>query len=291
MNNVYAGTDHTLAERYLARIGFHDNFSPTLSTLQTLLFLHATHIPFGNTASFMGEAVPLDSEHLQNKLLLQQREGYCFEHSLLIQQALSSLGYNAINRLGRVYFMTTPEETPAQSHLVTVVSIEGENYLYDPNFGGMSPTAPLSLSRIGQIQETPHEPYRLIPADASGLNPDTLTGMRFMLQAKVLGEWINLYAFDPEQPVATNDVKVANWYISTSPDSLFTQHLLMALATPNARINLMDNTVKIHSREGTTQQVLETPEDFKNFFETHLNMASGHVDYQALATKVAGLLK
>lgn len=291
MSNAYAETNHELAALYLERIGFNGAFSPTLTNLQKLLFQHVTHIPFGNTASFLDAGVPLDTEHLQNKLLVQHREGYCFEQSLLAQQALSALGYNAVNRLGRVYFLATPDQTPSLSHLVTVVNVDGEEYLYDPNFGGMSPSAPLSLSRIGEIQETPHEPYRLIPVSESGLNPDTLTGMRYMLQACVLDEWINLYAFDPEQPVAANDVKVANWYIATSPDSLFTQHLLMALATPDSRINLMDNNVKIHSPAGTTQQLLETAEDFKAFFEESLKIAPGHIDYQALAGKIAGLLK
>jgi arylamine N-acetyltransferase len=286
MSTSSANSDHLLAALYLKRINYSGDCSPTLANLLKLLFQHVTHIPFGNTASFLGADVPLDSEHLQNKLLVQHREGYCFEQSLLAQKALSALGYNAVNRLGRVYFMATPEQTPAQSHLVTVVNVDGEDYLYDPNFGGMSPSAPLSLSRIGQTQQTPHEPYRLIPASESGLNPDTLTGMRYMLQACVQGEWINLYAFNPETPVAPLDVKVANWYIATSPDSLFTQHLLMALATPDSRINLMDNSVKIHSQAGTTQHVLETVEDFRTFFEETLKIAPGRVDYELLAGRV-----
>ncbi|MCU1718614.1 arylamine N-acetyltransferase family protein [Pseudomonas sp. 5P_3.1_Bac2] len=275
----------SLAALYLKRINFIGDCAPTLANLQKLQFLHATHIPFGNTASFLGQAVPLDLEYLQHKLLVQNREGYCFEQSLLIQQALTELGYHAVNRLGRVYFMATPSETPAQSHLVTIVQVDGEDYLYDPNFGGMSPTAPLSLNRIGQTQQTPHEPYRFIPVNESGLAPQTLTGMHYMLQAYVLEEWINLYAFNPTQPVAANDVKVANWYISTSPESLFTQHLIMAIATPDARINLMDNTVKIHNREGTTQRVLETVEDFARFFEQRLKIVRGRVDYEVLVGK------
>jgi arylamine N-acetyltransferase len=281
----------SLAALYLKRINFTGDCAPTLANLQKLQLLHATHIPFGNTASFLGQAVPLDMQHLQHKLLVQNREGYCFEQSLLIQQVLSELGYNAVNRLGRVYFMVTPTETPPLSHLVTLVNLDGEDYLYDPNFGGMSPTAPLSLKCIGHIQDTPHGPYRFIPTCESELAADTLTGMHYMLQAYLLGEWINLYAFDPAHPVAANDVKVANWYVSTSPESLFTQHLIMAITTADARINLMDNTVKIHSRTGTTQQVLETVEDFKRLFEQTLKITSRAVDYEALAGRISQVIE
>ena len=60
------------------------------------------------------------------------------------------------------------------------VDVGGEAYLADVGFGGQTLTAPLRLAP-GAEQETPHEPYRLVPA-----------GDELVLQTRVRGEWREL---------------------------------------------------------------------------------------------------
>ncbi|WP_109440420.1 arylamine N-acetyltransferase family protein [Acinetobacter haemolyticus] len=253
----------TIAANYLKKLDFQGTFLPTLANLKALLSLHVAHIPFGNLSSFLGDEVSLVTEQLNQKLLCENREGYCLEHSTLTRIALTELGYDAYNVLGRVYYQSTPKTASIRTHLVTLVRIDQQLFLYDPGFGGMTPTTILSLDRIGEAQSTPLEPFRFVDVAQCGLDMAVLTDMKYMLQVFLHNEWINVYAINPEQQITMADAEIANWYISTSPESLFTQHLMLFTATTEARITLKDRILRIHSKEESHKKILSTWSEFE----------------------------
>ena len=143
----------SISQRYLKKIGFNRKFVPTLANLKELLALHIQNIPFGNLAPFLGDDVSLDTQVIVDKLLDHGREGYCLEQSTLTKIVLNELGFEAFNLLGRVYYQNIKVEmTPTRTHLVTIVKIDQNLYLYDPGFGGMTPTGVLSLNEVNTIR-------------------------------------------------------------------------------------------------------------------------------------------
>jgi N-hydroxyarylamine O-acetyltransferase len=170
--------------------------------------------------------------------------------------------------LGRVYYQNTPLDTPVRTHLITLVRIDQQLFLYDPGFGGMTPTTVLSLEQIGETQATPLEPFRFVEVAQSGLNAAVLTEMKYMLQVCIHGEWMNVYAIDPDQQIAEADAFIANWYISTSPESLFTQHLMLFTANNDARITLKDCVLRSHGNQQSDKQILSTFETFETVIKT-----------------------
>jgi len=277
----------TISTDYLNKLGFEDDFSPTLAHLKTLLSLHVQSIPFGNFSSFLGREVSLASDQLAQKLLRNDQGGYCLEHSTLTRLALNELGYDAYNVLGRVYYQGTPISTPVRTHLVTLVRIDQQLFLYDPGFGGMTPTSILSMNRIGEAQTTPLESFRLVEVAQSGLSGEVLTGMKYMLQVCIHNEWINVYAIDPEQQVAHADAQVANWFISTSPESLFTQHLMLSTANTEMRITLKDRVLRTHSKGGSNKKEFTNFDEFERTIKTvfQMNICDGQL--QAAWEKLA----
>ncbi|OBY72703.1 arylamine N-acetyltransferase family protein [Acinetobacter gyllenbergii] len=257
---------------YLDKLGFEGEFLPTLANLKLLLNLHVQTIPFGNFSSFLGEEVSLAPNQLAQKLLLDGREGYCLEQSSLTRIALTELGYEAYNVLGRVYYQSTPISTPVRTHLVTVVRIDQHLFLYDPGFGGMTPTTVLSLDLIGETQQTPLEPFRFVEAAQSGLDATVLTEMTYMLQVCLHDQWVNVYAMNPEQQIADADALVANWYISTSHESLFTQHLMLFRANNDARTTLKDGVLRIHGKGQSEKKELSTFDAFEHVIKTVFRM-------------------
>lgn len=276
----------SLSQRYLNKIGFNGTPSPNLNTLKQLLALHLATFPFGNLSSYAGQAVSPHIEDIADKLLDQQREGYCIEHSSLTCTVLNELGYQARNLLGRVYYQKVHVVTPPLSHLVTVVTLDGQDYLFDPGFGGMTPAGVIALSVAHAAQQTPLEPCRFIQVEDSGLDINTLTSMQVMLQAFVRGEWIHLYALNPHIAVAAADAASSNWYTSTSPHSLFTQQLMLARIKNQQRITLLGTTLRIHGKDSSSIQQLQSFTEFKHTIEQLLAINIHAVDLQAIYQRI-----
>lgn len=281
----------SIPQRYLDKIGFNGSlkngsFKPDLSTLEQLLALHLQAFPFGNFSSYAGQPVSPDINDIADKLLDQHREGYCIEHSSLSCSVLNELGYNARNLLGRVYYQKTYTATPPLSHLVTVVILDGREYLFDPGFGGMTPTGLISFNVGNQTQQTSQEPFRFIKAEDTELKPETLTGIEVMLQIYVRDEWINIYGLNPQVAVAPSDAMMSNWYTSTSPLSLFTQQLMLARISSTDRKTLLDTTLRIHGKTVSTTQQLESFDAFKQTIEQVLRINTQDIDLFAIYKRV-----
>lgn len=276
-----------ISTRYLNKLGFEGDFTPTQDNLKTLLSLHVQHIPFGNIASFLGEEVLLEPDRLVQKLLIENREGYCLEHSTLTRIALTELGYDAFNVLGRVYYQSTHTVAPVRTHLVTLVRLDQQLFLYDPGFGGMTPTTILSFEAIGKMQPTPLEPFRFVDIAVCGIDASLLTDMKYMLQVFLHDEWVNVYAINPEQKIAPADAMIANWYISTSPESLFTQHLMLFTVYSESRMTLKDRVLRIHGKERSDKKILSTFSDFEETMKTVLRINLEQEQLQQLWEKLA----
>lgn len=278
----------SISQRYLKKIGFNGEFSPTLETLQELLSLHVQNIPFGNLAPFLGDEVLLDPQVIADKLLDQGREGYCLEQSTLTKIVLNELGFETFNLLGRVYYQNMKVEmAPTRTHLVTIVKIDGTMYLYDPGFGGMTPAGVISLNEVNAVQQTPLEKFRLIDVKDTDIPEFALTEMKFMLQAYVKEMWLNVYAFNPEQAVAESDLILANWYVSTSPKSVFTQNLMLSIIKNNERTSLNNNVLRTHGKLGSTKKELITIEDYQSTLKMVFNVNIEQIDLHKVLNKIS----
>src|SRR5699024_6366851 len=89
-------------DAYLQRIGYDENPSANLKTLQAIQQLHTQAIPFENFNPLLGLPVHLDLSALQQKMVFKRRGGYCFEHNLLLYHVLNSIGFEATGLAGRV---------------------------------------------------------------------------------------------------------------------------------------------------------------------------------------------
>ncbi len=277
----------SISQRYLKKIGFNREFVPTLENLKELLALHIQNIPFGNLAPFLGDDVSLDPQVIADKLLDHGREGYCLEQSTLTKIVLNELGFEAFNLLGRVYYQNMKVEmTPTRTHLVTIVKIDQTLYLYDPGFGGMTPTGVLSLNEVNTVQQTPLEKFRLIDVKDTDIPEFALTEMKFMVQAYVKDVWVNVYAFNPEQEVAESDLIIANWYISTSPKSIFTQNLMLSIIRNNERMSLNNNVLRTHGKSGSTKKELITLDDYQTTLKSVSNINIEQIDMLKIVDKI-----
>lgn len=226
---------------YLQRLGFDSAPPATLETLRQLQLRHTGVFPFENLATITGAAVLIDLPSIEEKVLLGGRGGYCYELNHLFFTLLLELGFDARAISGRVV-MNQPEGSwTARTHRLSVVTIDAERYITDVGFGGMVPTAPLLLDTEAE-QATPHEPYRLEQL-ADG----------YMLRANVAGEWRPMYLFDLQRQEDI-DFTIGNWYVSTHPQSPFTQRLMVARTGDGCRKTLNNGSFAIHRMNAQSER-------------------------------------
>ena len=218
---------------YLQRLGFDAPPAPTLATLRLLQLRHTGVFPFENLATITGAPVLIDLPSIEAKILVGGRGGYCYELNNLFFALLLELGFDARAISGRVV-MNQPEGSwTARTHRLSLVTIDGVRYITDVGFGGMVPTAPLLLDTEAE-QATPHEPYR-IEQQAEG----------YMLRANVAGEWRPMYLFDLQRQEDI-DYTIGNWYVSTHPESPFTQRLMVTRTGDGWRKTLNNGSFAVH---------------------------------------------
>jgi len=100
--------------------------------------------------------VKLDLASLQQKLINERRGGYCFEQNSLLRAVLLALGFQVTLLAARVLWNLPSGTIAPRSHMVLGVNIDGEPYIADVGFGGLTLTTPLALTPDIE-QPTSHE--------------------------------------------------------------------------------------------------------------------------------------
>jgi arylamine N-acetyltransferase len=229
---------------YFSRISYSGPTEPTLDVLTELVAAHNRSIPFENLDPLMGvPVVDLRPETLYDKLVRRHRGGYCFEQNGLMAYALSQLGFGVDVLGGRVVWMNTSGELPAQTHQVLAVTVPGDaaRYIVDVGFGGQTLSSPIRFE-TDTVQQTRHEPFRIRERDDA-----------YVLEARIRDTWEPLYLFST-RPFPMIDRQVGSWYVSTYPESHFVTGLTVALVTDDARWNLRGRNLAIH-RKGESERI------------------------------------
>jgi N-hydroxyarylamine O-acetyltransferase len=247
-------------DRYFRRIGYSGSAAATRDTLAQLQALHTAAIPFENLDPLMRRPVALDLPALTRKFLDEERGGYCFEQNTLFQAALRTLGFSvsglaAVPQWNRPAGVTIP-----RTHMVLRVDIPEGPFIADVGFGGLTLTSPLRL--VPDVtQETTMERFRLTP-----------DGLQFQLQVHLAGHWAGLYLLSL-QDVTPEDYEVFNWFTSTHPNAIFTNHLMVARPAADRRYGLFNNAFSIHHLNGRTEKrTIDDPEELASLLREHFHV-------------------
>lgn len=241
--------------RYLNRIAFKSEISPTLEALRQLQKSHLLAVPFENLDIHADKPISLNQQDLFEKVVVQQRGGFCFELNGLFCSLLKKLGFNARLISAQVYSKEGEYGAPFD-HAAIVVAIENSEYLVDVGFGefAFEPlkielNQPLHDERgrfiIEQFDET-----RLVVSKMSRTKkkPEYI----FELVGRNLEEFHEMCR-----------------YHQTSEASPFTQRKLITLPLKNGRITL--TTDKFIHKAGSRVKMESVPNEdiFNEKLEAH----------------------
>ena len=250
---------------YFSRIGYAGPATPTLATLRAIQLAHLQAVPFENIDVLLGRTIDIAPAAIEAKIVRAARGGYCFEQNTLFREALRMIGFNVTRLLSRVRRNVPPDVRTPLTHMVLLVELEGRQWLADVGFGSVGTTAPLALDRTDE-QETPHEPHRLLRKNGTILH-----------QAKLGGEWADVYEFVPEEP-APIDFELGNWFSCTHPNSHFRSNLIVTRVDGAKRLSIFNREFTERGLDGRADtRVIATPEDLLDLLTRRfgLNLPAG----------------
>ncbi len=230
---------------YLERIEYHGRLSPDYETLEALHLAHATHIPFENLDILLGRQISLDIDDIEAKLVDARRGGYCFEQNSLFAAILRELGFEVTALAARVRNRQT--RLLPRTHMCLCVHINDKKWIADVGFGGEGLLMPVPMN--GDAVQQYLWTYRL------SQEPEGI----WVLQLAGDG-WNDLYAFTLESQQDV-DFAMANYYVSTYPESPFVRSLTVQLPRPDCRQILRNRELVTNTGTGFERVILRNDEE------------------------------
>lgn len=222
-------------ETYLKRLGLSAAPAVSPAGLAELHLAQTLRIPFETIDPYLNLGVNLEPAALTEKLVNQDRGGYCFELNGLFLAALREFGFRARPLLARV-LIGNAGPGPF-THQISLVEFGDERWIADVGFGGPGLRAPIPL-REGPTEEI---------GRSVRLRPDAHLGWVFE-QNQGAG-WEPVYAFELRE-VLPIDLTMGNHFTSTWPKAIFRKRLMVARLTPAGRVTLDDLKFRRYGKAG-----------------------------------------
>jgi len=240
---------------YLGRLGVAPDAvrDGGLEAVRRLQRAHVRTVPFENLAIVGdpfgergGEGVTLALPALYEKVVERERGGFCFELNGLFGWLLSDLGFES-NRLAARVLGDDGTARPPANHHTNVVSLD-RRYVVDVGLGVPPMRRPLPLDGTPQTDDT-GVAWRIVESD----RPDA----DYLTQVRTPGDdaWTDRYVFRDE-PRDLRFFEATCEYLATAPESTFTDHAIVSLATEDGYVKLSGDTLSRTAGGETTERTV-----------------------------------
>ncbi|KAG9260937.1 arylamine N-acetyltransferase, pineal gland isozyme NAT-10-like [Astyanax mexicanus] len=225
-------------KEYFKRIGFSGlNDKADLDTLCTIHKLHVMTIPFENLSIHCGEKITMDLKVIYEKIVCDNRGGWCCENNLLFSWVLKEMGYTFTTLGAKVFNSLKNDFNPWESHLINMVEIDGMSYIADVSYGvSCQIWRPLEMIS-GKDQSQPSGVFRLLKdgdrwiLEKTGRKP--LVQNEAFANSSLIDKRVTktVYSYLLKPRGADHFLKTTE-FLQTSCESLFTQKSICSIQTP-----------------------------------------------------------
>jgi N-hydroxyarylamine O-acetyltransferase len=250
---------------YLKRIHYTQPVKPDVDTLHGLQLAHLYSVPFENLDIGLKRSIKINEADIWNKLVVNQRGGFCYELNGLFAWLLKEIGFEVTYLNARV-FNREGNLGIDFDHLALLVQIpgQGDHWLADVGFGD-SFNEPLSFeTHEEQVQGL--RAYKL---------EQTSEGY-IVWQKDYDGTWERQYYFDLQPHEFPKEYEAACHYHQTSPQSSFTRGSIISRATPDGRVSLEDGRLIITVNGQRTERLLKSQQEYDALLKEHFGIVLNH---------------
>ncbi|KAI9297088.1 cysteine proteinase, partial [Neoconidiobolus thromboides FSU 785] len=300
---------------YLKRINFIKGNNETelppanLETLKELMTLHLNSIPYGNTSYFYyledinfeqeepsnpndlhtTKGVSLGPRDIYKKLIVEKRDGYCFEHNLLFYYVIGCLGYK-VHTIGcRVVDQNKFRDEGVVAmggmrHCAMIVLLDEQKYLVDVGYRAIGNFQPVPIHN--DILDDDEYPEAILTdntklqivrrygpgfAHLSNVNAQPFYLVRNYVPYHTIDDkyygtvegkrllWQPLFFFTIE-PFLPDDIKHLNYYMVLDTTHPFSQHLILrkfiVVDSQPCLVRMFDNQIKIIHSDGKVDRLI-----------------------------------
>lgn len=238
---------------------------PTLDAagLVRLQHAHRLAIPFESLDVRLGRRIAIDTASVVAKLVTARRGGFCFEHNRLFLDALAGFGFAARPLLARVWLGVAREQggaTPPLTHTLSLVTIEGREWIADAGFGG-SYSPPLPLADGAEAEAADGARFRLAREEDGWMlwrdgDPATTDG-------RGAGPgWQRQYGFTTAA-VVDADLALGSHWSATAPGSRFVDHAIVSLVLPRGFASLTDRAYRRRAGGEAAAATIDDPRVYR----------------------------
>ena len=268
----------TFVSDYLERISYSGGRELNLKNLAILQKEHIKAIPFENTYILKKLPITLTKEWIFDKVITKKRGGFCFELNYLFNLLLADLGYKVSLLGGQVFHPGTGEPGLDNEHIVSLVSLNEQEYIVDVAFGGRCASEPLPLVYNEEFED-PNGIFQYLFTDdfvrvecKPKLIIDTETQEEVQEATKT---WRGLYRFKLD-PISIDDVKIPFEHHTTSPDkSPFTAGFYMFRLTDVGKVTFIGKLLSVYTAEGNMKELSKRKEVQEADFDDELSLHFG----------------
>jgi len=204
-----------LGKQYLDNLDLVKNESHE-TFLNNMVSSHLSNFTFNNIEVLLnkGKILSLEVSELFNKIVLEKRGGYCFEHNKLFYSVLKDLDFQVEAKLARVVY--NRDVDAGRTHRVTIVNIEEERFLADVGFGPYTPNQLIPLD--GKHVTCQNNSIYRVTNDSDG---------KYQLEVLKKDGFFILYTFELIN-FQESDFNIANYFTNTHPSSKFVNELVLS---------------------------------------------------------------
>lgn len=247
--------------KYLERIGLTDtDIKLDLNSLRRLHRAHLLAIPFENLDIHWKRPIVLDTEKFYEKIVGEDRGGFCYEQNGLFHEVLKVLGFE--NRIvsSRVD-MGDGTITPEYDHMALIAVAEGQEYLVDVGFGRGFATEPLKLL-LDLEQQDPSGIFRIREHN---------DGYLLVERKDDDGGWCGEYIFKRQVRDLSEFSGMCHFH-QTSPESHFTKDKICSQLSEEGRKTLTGKKYVETKNGERTEMDVESEQQFNEILKREFNI-------------------
>lgn len=260
------------SNEYLSKVNLtKEEITKDLSGLRKLYLAHLHHFVFENIDCLLGNEIKIDLNSLYQKLIINNRGGYCFELNLFFLEALRFFGFSADIYLARVFYRGTGIN--AKTHLTVVVDLENQKYIVDAGFGGPGPEDVLTF-KLDIVQKLFNYNFKIVEDVDFG----------YMIQRESDGVFKNVFAFKFDK-VYPADLEMSNFYVSRLPSSAFLNNINICQFNSKGRQTVFNSTFNTFDLQNLTSKTIVDTDDFQQLLTQNFQIQLNQEEWNLLKEK------
>lgn len=228
-------------QKYIEHLQIGYPLQPTFQYLCALQKAHLLRVPFENLDIHYGRSITLDQHRIYEKIVTNNRGGFCYELNSLYNELLREIGFDTKIISARVYSQQNGYGAE-YDHLTILANVDDNWYLTDVGFGEFA-LEPLAFE-LNTVQHDSRGDFIIEQHDDHYYRISKITSE----------ERIPQFLFS-EQKRALDEFSEMCHYHQTHPTSPFTQKRFVSLPREDGgRITLSSQGLTLTKADGTVEK-------------------------------------